>query len=601
MEKEKSTEDTTLRETAARFPPEPGVYFMRDGRGTVLYVGKAKNLRNRVRSYFSGDKDIKTRVLVRRISGIEYIVTKSEYEALLLENTLIKKHSPRYNINLKDGKSYPVIRITAEEFPRIFRTRRMVQDGSEYFGPFPAVQMLDTYLELVEKLFPLRKCKGRLKKRDHPCLYYHIGRCPAPCAGKISRKDYMKQVEGIRKLLSGETAGVIAGLKRQMNGASRRLDFEKAARLRDAIKAVGELEREQTVVDFDEESRDYIDYAVRDNLCTFVVFQMRGGKLLGRDLFRTGAWDTEEAVLEQFLLQYYFDPSRVAGTIYLRRIPGEWTVPDYFRRELGRDILFLPAENRRDLSVLNMVRENAEHDLRKRLHDMGNLPALEDLKALLDLRRVPLRIEGFDIAQLSGKHTAASMVSFLRGIPDRKSYRKFHIRTLDGEIDDFEAVREAVARRYTRVRNEGGEKPDLVLIDGGKGQVGAARGILDALGLDDVPVVGLAKRNEEIFLPGRKDPVLLPEGTPALRILQAVRDEAHRFATGFNKKLREKTLSLEVITSVPGIGEVRGRKILRKYGSREGIAEAAGYDIAKTAGISLEAAETLRERLRTEK
>lgn len=601
MEKEKSTEDTTLRETAARFPPEPGVYFMRDGRGTVLYVGKAKNLRNRVRSYFSGDKDIKTRVLVRRISGIEYIVTKSEYEALLLENTLIKKHSPRYNINLKDGKSYPVIRITAEEFPRIFRTRRMIQDGSEYFGPFPAVQMLDTYLELVEKLFPLRKCKGRLKKRDHPCLYYHIGRCPAPCAGKISRKDYMKQVEGIRKLLSGETAGVIAGLKRQMNGASRRLDFEKAARLRDAIKAVGELEREQTVVDFDEESRDYIDYAVRDNLCTFVVFQMRGGKLLGRDLFRTGAWDTEEAVLEQFLLQYYFDPSRVAGTIYLRRTPGEWTVPDYFRRELGRDILFLPAETRRDLSVLNMVRENAEHDLRKRLHDMGNLPALEDLKALLDLRRVPLRIEGFDIAQLSGKHTAASMVSFLRGIPDRKSYRKFHIRTLGGEIDDFEAVREAVARRYTRVRNEGGEKPDLVLIDGGKGQVGAARGILDALGLDDVPVVGLAKRNEEIFLPGRKDPVLLPEGTPALRILQAVRDEAHRFATGFNKKLREKTLSLEVITSVPGIGEVRGRKILRKYGSREGIAEAAGYDIAKTAGISLEAAETLRERLRTEK
>jgi excinuclease ABC subunit C len=594
------TPQTDLSETASRFPASPGVYLMRDTKGAVIYVGKAKNLRNRVRSYFSPNRDIKTRSLVRKIRTIEYIVTENEYEALLLENTLIKEHTPRYNINLKDGKSYPVIRITAEEYPRVFRTRRIIHDGSGYFGPYPAVGSLDTYLDLIEKLFPLRKCRGPLNKREHPCLYYHIGRCAAPCTGRVTREEYGAGIAEIRRLLSGETSGLIVRLTRDMHKEAKALGFEKAARLRDLVKVIEELDRGQKVVDFDEESRDYIDWVGEDGLCSFVVFQMRGGKLLGRDVFRTTVYDPEAAP-QQFLMQYYCEASRLPHTLYLREIPGAENLSAYFSRELKKEVCFAAAAGARDIAILNMVRENAVHDLRRRVHDLGNIPALEDLKSLLGLPRAPLRIEGFDIAQLSGKHPVAAMVSFWRGVPDKKSYRSFHVKTLEGAIDDFESVREVVARRYTRVKNEEKEAPDLVLIDGGKGQVSAARGILDALDLKDIPVVGLAKKNEEIFLPHKKHPVILPEGSPALRILQAVRDEAHRFATGFNKRLRKKTLALETLVRVPGIGEKRGRKLLERFGSREEIAAASGYDIAKTAGVSLEVAETVIEKLRTKK
>jgi excinuclease ABC subunit C len=326
-------------------------------------------------------------------------------------------------------------------------------------------------------------------------------------------------------------------------------------------------------------------------------------------IFRTVLYDSGGNVVEQFLVQYYQDSSqdaREAGTavssrlpaaLYLREIPPEWNMPEYFSRELKKEVRCLAALDARDTSILNMVKENAVHDLRRRIHDRGNIPALEDLKSLLKLPRVPLRIEGFDIAQLSGKHPVASMVSFYQGTPDKKSYRSFHIKTLNGAIDDFESVREVVARRYSRVKNEEKERPDLVLIDGGKGQVSAAQGILDALGMKDIPVIGLAKKNEEIFLPKEKKPVILPEGSPALRILQAVRDEAHRFATGFNKRLRRKTLSLERLTSVPGIGEKRGRRLLEHFGSVEEIAAASGDAIAKAAGVSPDVAEALKERL----
>ncbi|MCL1817564.1 MAG: excinuclease ABC subunit UvrC, partial [Spirochaetaceae bacterium] len=585
-------------EAAARFPESPGVYIMRDAKAAVIYVGKAKNLKHRVRSYFAANKDIKTRMLVRKIGAIEYIVTENEYEALLLENTLIKKHTPRYNISLKDGKSYPVIRITAEEYPRVFRTRRIVHDGSEYFGPYPAVSSLDTYLDLIEKLFPLRKCRGHMKKR-RPCLYHHIGRCPAPCAGRISGEAYAAGIAEIRGLLSGETAALLVKLTADMHSAAKTLGFEKAARLRDLIRVIEELDRGQKVVDFDEESRDYIDWASEDSLCSFVIFQMRGGRLLGREVFRTTVYDAQAAP-EQFLMQYYSDPERLPHTLYLRELPGNENLSLYFSRELKKDLRLLAAADKRNIAVLNMVRENAAHDLRRRVHDQGNMSALEDLRSLLGLPRAPLCIEGFDIAQLDGKHPVAAMVSFRHGVPDKKSYRSFHIKTLDGAIDDFESVREVVARRYTRVKNEEAEKPDLVLIDGGKGQVSAARGILDALGLADIPVIGLAKKNEEIFLSGKKRPVILPEGSPALRILQAVRDEAHRFATGFNKRLRGKSLSLQTLTSVPGIGEARGRRLLKRFGSREEIAAASGYQVAEAAGVSLEVAETVIERLKTE-
>ncbi|WP_455382494.1 excinuclease ABC subunit UvrC, partial [Salinispira pacifica] len=292
------------RKSIAHFPREPGVYLMKDASGKIIYVGKAKVLVNRVRSYFTGEKDVKTSVLIRKVAQIDYIITQNEYEALILENNLIKRWKPRYNINLKDGKTYPVIRITADEYPRVFRTRRIVQDGSEYFGPYPDVQSIDTYLELIERLFPLRKCRGPLKHRDHPCLYFHIGRCAAPCAGRINREEYLGHVDQIRKLLSGRTDTLLTDLHERMLKASEELRFEQAAELRDSIDAIRTLQAKQQVVDTDLDARDYVASASKEELATFVVFQMRNGKLLGSDIYRTHSYASVEEDLKQFLIQY---------------------------------------------------------------------------------------------------------------------------------------------------------------------------------------------------------------------------------------------------------------------------------------------------------
>ncbi len=293
------------RKSISQFPRNPGVYIMKDEAGKIIYVGKAKNLLNRVRSYFTGNKDVKTTVLVSKVASIEHIITQNEYEALILENNLIKQWTPRYNINLKDGKTYPVIRITAEEFPRVFRTRRIIHDGSEYFGPYTNVGNIDTYLELIERLFPLRKCRGDVVKRKHPCLYYHMGRCAGACAGKIDREAYAAHVEQIRKLLRGDTEELLEDLRRRMDEEVAGLRFEKAAELRDTIQAIEQLQERQQVMDYDLESRDYIAFAAKEELATFCVFQMRAGKLLGSDVFRTELFDIESEDLVQFVTQYY--------------------------------------------------------------------------------------------------------------------------------------------------------------------------------------------------------------------------------------------------------------------------------------------------------
>lgn len=573
-----------LKATVRDFPGSPGVYLMRDTGGVIIYIGKAKNLKKRVSSYFSGNKDVKTRVLVDRIDRIEYITTGNEYEALLLENNLIKEHTPRYNINLKDGKSYPVIRITAEPFPRIFRTRRIIQDGSEYFGPYTNVGDIDVYLDLIERLFPLRKCKGKVKKREHPCLYYHIGRCSAPCCGKIDRESYLRHVDGARRLLSGETEELLVGLRRRMEEAASRLDFEKAAELRDTISAVETVGKDQEVVDFSSESRDYVACAMNDSLCSFAVFRMRDGKLVGRDLYRGRALSSEDEAFSQFFLRYYGELKDIPETVFTSGGFDTELVASFFKNERNKDVSIIIPEEGKHSRILRMVLDNALHDLEKRLKAEANIPGLEELRTILGLKKLPRRIEGFDIAQLSGKYPVASMVSFYNGNPDKGSYRRFHIKTLEGKIDDYEAIREVVARRYTRVVNEGIERPDLVLIDGGKGQVNAARAILNAVGLKDVAVIGLAKQFEEIHFPGRGEPVRLPEGNEALRVLQAVRDESHRFATGFNKHLRKKGVKLSSLESIPGIGAKRAAALLSTLGSLEAIAEASVDKIAEIAG-----------------
>jgi excinuclease ABC subunit C len=603
---------------------------MRDGENRIIYVGKARILKNRLSSYFSGEKDVKTATLLRHVRSIETIIVANEYEALLLENTLIKQHSPRYNINLKDGKTYPVVRITNEAFPRIFRTRHIIEDGSRYFGPFPQIPAVDTMLALVEKLFPLRKCRSpwqQLKKRTGPCLYYHMGRCAAPCTGKITEAGYRRHVEQVEKLLRGETESLLAGLEAQMREAAEKLNFERAAQIRNAITAIGELSTDSTVIDFDPESRDYIAWAEESVLATFTVFSMRGGKMTGRELFRTRSAADMAETLETFITTYYTPGRPPPARIFLAenllpghrnglrngRRDGEGTesaanspalpagpnsgiaarLGRWFTEQFGFQPAFPAPAERRHQTALALARQNAGEDLRRRLKERGAGPALDELKTALGLKNRPERIEGFDIAQLGGRYPVASLVSFRDGVPDRKNYRHMRLRTVIGIVDDFASMREAVERRYTRLLKEGKEPPDLILIDGGIGQVNAAKGVLDRLGVDS-DIAGLAKRDEELWLPGAREPVRLSKRAEALKVLQFVRDETHRFATSLNQKLRSKDILFSALESVEGIGPKRAAAIMKAYGSLEAIAAAESAALAEKCGVSARAAKAVR-------
>ena len=589
-----------LRRQIQEFPASPGVYIMKDRRGNVLYVGKAKRLKNRVGSYFTGKKDRKTDILTGKVHTIEIIITQTEYEALLLENTLIKKWNPRYNINLKDGKSYPVIRVTHEDFPRVFRTRRIIRDGSSYYGPYPGASTLDSYLDPVNRLFLLRKCRGPLKKRSAPCLYHHLGRCSAPCVGKITQKEYAKQVEGVKALLEGNSDKVETWVVDQMKAAAAELRFERAAELRDALEAIRKISTEQKVVDFEEEKRDYVAFAREGDLYTFVSFQMRGGQMAGQELYRTESPVEEEEALSLFLLQYYSESPDLPSKIFIPlEIETELLGKFFLNERHGGVKILIGGGDKKAEAILTMAAENARQDLTRRRRSRDNREVLGALQECLSLPRLPRRIEGFDVAQLDGKYPVASLVSFWEGKPDKKNYRHFRLRSLQGGIDDYGAIREAVARRYTRVLNEGTEVPDFILVDGGRGQVSAAREILDTLGFARIPLAGLAKKEEKIFLSGRSDPLTLPAGSEPLRLLQAVRDETHRFATSLNRKLRLKAVKPVILEEVPGIGSVRSRRLLEAFGSLEELKSAGASRVAEEGKLPQAVAQNLLDALET--
>jgi len=582
-----------LKAAALDAPAEPGVYIMKDAEGEIIYVGKAKSLKNRLKSYFSGEKDIKTATLMRRIRSFETIIVASEYDALLLENTLIKQHSPKYNISLKDGKSYPVIRITHEDFPRIFRTRRVIQDKSLYFGPFPDGQAVNAMIDLIDRLFPLRKCK-KIKKNG-PCMYYHIGRCFAPCCGKISKEEYGLHVERVKKMLSGETDALIIDMTAKMHEAARALKFEDAARIRNAIRAIENLAGEDnSVEDLNPEDRDYIAWAADGVLATFTVFAMRGGKMTGRDLYRTRSAADEQDSLELFITTYYDNSRPPPVKIFIQtKIKDLELISDWFKEKFDRIPELITPLEKHNAAILAMAKQNAAEDVRKRLKERGAGPALDELARVLNLKERPERIEGFDIAQLDGKHPVASLISFKNGVPDKKNYRYFKLRTVIGIVDDFASMREVVRRRYSRLLRENKELPDLILIDGGIGQVNAAKAVLDELGID-CGIVGLAKREEELWLPEAKNALVLSRQSEALKILQHVRDECHRFATGFNQRLRSKDLLFSTLESVEGIGPKRAAAIMKTYESLENIAAADVTEMAGRCSISEDAARAVR-------
>lgn len=587
-----------LHQIALKAPQESGVYLWKNEKDTVIYVGKAKNLKNRLSSYFLAGRSLKTQLLVSHASQIEYITTKNEYEALLLENNLIKKYNPRYNISLKDGKSYPVLRITKESFPKVFKTRRVLQDGSTYYGPYPNVNALDTFIETIFQLYPLRRCRT-LRKRESPCLYYHMKLCKAPCCGKITEEEYNQSIQEIIKLLEGKTHEALEKVKEEMKAAAKDLNFEKAARLRDGIKAFMILNNQNIVETFDIEDRDYISHYRDGELVSFVVLKIRQGKLIGKENYPAESLNEDEELLGEFMNAYYTKSQQLPPSIYVENnsqleIISKWIDESFTDKSKDFTTKLVTAKTKRDQAALQMAYQNAKEDITRRMRDRGDTPAMEELKELLNLDSLPVRIEGFDIAHIGGKFPVASMISFYNGNPDKKNYRYFRLKTTDGIIDDFASMKEAVSRRYTRLLNEQGDLPDFILIDGGIGQVNAAEGVLASLKLD-IPIAGLAEKNEEIYLPGCSKPIVLPKRSDALRLLQRVRDETHRFATSQNQKLRTKEKVHNVFSEIEGVGPKRALLLQKNFISLENLSQAEENQISLLLKINSKQASKIKE------
>lgn len=587
----------SAKDQARNLPENPGVYMMKNVDDDVIYVGKAKNLKRRVTSYFLPNRDAKTSALVSKIDHIDYIITGNEYEALVLENNLIKKYNPHYNILLKDGKSYPLIKITNEEFPRVYKTRRILPDKANYYGPFPKGKQLEDYLELIRSTYHLRLCSGQLKKREKPCLYYHIHKCLGPCVYNECKNEYLDEIAEIKEFLSGNDQKGLIRLRNLMMKDAKELKFEDAVKKRELLKSLESVMSEQAVQDNSGESRDYAAIEMRGTLCSVAIMQIRNGNLIGKALYRAESMGDETEILLSFLIQYYCDGESLPSELYVSHEIDTSLIGRYFKEELHMPIYIGFPKEGKHYRILRMAEVNAAEDVEKRMCAVNNSPALERLKDLLELDRVPLHIEGFDIAHLAGKYTVASLIVFKNGNPSVKDYRRFNIKSLDGKIDDFESMREAVTRRYTRVLNENLDMPDLILIDGGKGQVHAAIDMLEVIGLDNIPVVGLAEKNEELVFPDERPNLVLDKADSALRVLIAVRDECHRFATSANQRMRSKEASFALLESIEGVGKVRSKKIMEHCGSVEKILELDSQTLAKKCSIPLDVAERIIHKL----
>ncbi len=573
-------------------PNSPGVYLMRDARGKIIYVGKARVLKNRVRQYFQAGKNhgAKVKAMVAKIADFETIVTSTEVEALILECNLIKKHRPRYNISLKDDKSYPYLRVTAEDFPRIFLTRRVIHDGSKYFGPYTSGQAVKETLTLLRKIFPLRTCKTFPKR---PCLEYHIKRCAAPCVQKISREDYMQLVNAAEKFLDGRTAEVEREISAQMNEAAESLHFEQAAKLRDILSAIKTVTAKQKIVT-DTGDVDAIGLARLDGETCAQIFFVRDGKVTGRENFPLTGTDDEsdEKILTEFVKQYYSRAKISATEILLpvelddMKLLGEWLnvkliVP---KRDVKKSLV--------DMAVENAKKFLAEESARRQLKDAQTVGAVEELKNFLHLPKLPRRMECFDISHIQGAETVASMVSFFDGAPDKKNYRRFKVRLTEGKPDDFLSMREVTARRYEKISAE--NLPDLIVIDGGQGQLNSVLEIIRGTG-HQVPVVGLAKQFELIFVEGSSIPVELPRDSQALKLMQRIRDEAHRFAITYHRKLRRARNLKSELDNVAGIGVKRRTELLKHFGSVAKIKSATVDELAAVPGMNKTVAAALKK------
>jgi excinuclease ABC subunit C len=600
-----------VEERLRTLPKRPGVYLFKGDDGEILYVGKAKSLRTRVRSYFRGGEahGLKTRELVRRIADLETIVVGSEAEALILEANLIKEHRPRFNIQLRDDKRYPHIKVTAQEdFPRVFVTRRVVNDGARYFGPFTAVGPLRQALEVIKRLYTVRSCRYDLLREapPRPCLDYHIGRCKAPCVGLQSREDYRAMTDEILKILGGEVEAVRAQVEARMHDAATRLEFEEAGRLRDVLQGLDTLAREQRVDRVAGGDEDVVGLARDGDMGAAIVFRIRKGTLLGRDAVRfADLADEDEADLLAALASRYYlgrgdlGMSDLPREILLpREFEGMETLGDVLSEGSGRKVSVRVPQRGEKRRLVGLASENARHVLEDRMvnmefHGSRADAGLYGLQEALDLKVVPRVIVCFDISHIQGADTVASAVVFENGEPRKGEYRHMRIRG-DWGNDDFRSMQEAVGRYLARRVKEERPLPDLVLVDGGKGQLSSARAALGALDLDHVAVAALAKKDEEIFLPGRTAAVRMTPRDPALHLVQRLRDEAHRFAVSYNRKLRSRRTLESELSQVPGVGPGRQKVLLTRFGSVKGVREATVEDIARVPGFSVTLANRIK-------
>jgi excinuclease ABC subunit C len=592
----------------------PGVYLMRDARGNVIYVGKAMRLRDRVRSYFQTPRglDGKTRELVRQIADFEVIRTDTPTEALILENELIKRYQPRYNVMLKDSKTYPYLKITDEEWPRIISTRRIVADGGRYFGPYTSAGSAYRTLNLLNRLFPYRKCDKRITGHDEVCLYYHLHQCGAPCISLVDRETYMQAIEGAAKFLNGRADEILQTLEEEMAQAADAWNFERAAELRDRIAAINHVLERQKIVSPNRDNADVVAIAKGEGGDAGVqVGFLRGGRLFGSEFFPMQARveDSPSEILNSFVSQFYADAAVVPPALILEHdVPEEeksvlasWLAD---RRGGTVDIVVPKRGRKRDLvtMVARSAEENLEQSRLKFLSDEQRMTAaMSELADALDLPRMPRRIECFDISTLHGTNSVGSMTVFEDGRPAKKEYRRFAIKTVAG-TDDFAMMREVISRRFRHAGEDDGDAkwsalPDLVIVDGGKGQLSAALAGLADVGWNEQAIVALAKENEELFVPGNPAPIILPRDSQALFLVQRVRDEAHRFAVSFHRQRRSKSSFASRLDEIPGLGPKRKQALLRRFGSLKAIQAADTDELAAVPGMTRLVAELIKTTL----
>lgn len=627
-------------------PESPGVYVYRGDDGTVLYVGKAKNLRQRLRSYFASALSPKTEALMSKVGSLETISVGSEKEAFILENLLIKRHRPRYNILLRDDKQYPYIRVgVADKWPRVTIARRTAKDGARYFGPYTRAGSVRETLALLRRIFPFRNCNDRtLAQVKRPCLDYHIGRCLGPCTGKLDESVYAATIDEVVKFLEGRLREVRASLQKRMTAHAENMEFEAAARVRDQIRALDDVTERQKVATNDHKDRDVLGLARSGETACVSLLTFREGKLLGKEGFilSGAAGRSDVDVLEAFISQYYSSaPFYPPEIIVPAEIPTAAHLEEMLtdqRRAAGRGresaVRLRHPKRGRLRDIMDMARENAETMLAERVpkeerESEANQKAMEDLALALGTGRLPSRIEGYDISNISGHEAVASMVVLKDGKPDKSSYRKFKMK-VDGKPNDFAMMQEVLWRRFRKGLAErqkaaeatggrhanpdeegtvvpvprGGLKgpgkfatfPDLVIVDGGKGQVSAAKEVLDELHLD-IPLAGLAKKNEELYLPGASDPIVLPRDSGALYLVTRLRDEAHRFAVTYHRKLRGEKATRSQLLDIPGVGPSRVKELLTAYGDIEAIRNATVEDLAAVRGIGPALAKVIHDYL----